>query len=57
MESTNRKLEVKESSTPGDSGKGQEELLCLEAPQGATGQNPVSENIDGLTENVGTLGL
>jgi hypothetical protein len=63
MESTNEKLEVMESSTPGDSGKGskegssQGELLCLEGPQRATGQKPGSENTEGLTEKVGTLGL
>jgi hypothetical protein len=46
MESMNKEFEVKESSTPGDSGKGskegssQGELLCLEALQGETRQNP-----------------
>jgi hypothetical protein len=63
MESTNEKLEVKESSTPRVSGKSskegssQGELLCLKVPQGATEQNPGSENIEGLTQKVGTLGL
>jgi hypothetical protein len=28
-----------------------------EALQGATGQNPGSENLEGVTEKVGTLGL
>jgi hypothetical protein len=63
MESTNKKLEVKDSSTPEDSGKGskegcsQGELLCMEASQGATGHNTGSENTESLTEKVGTLGL
>jgi hypothetical protein len=63
MVTMNGKLEVKESSTPGDSskaskeGSSQGELLHLEAPQGATGQNPCTENLEGLTEKVGTLGL
>jgi hypothetical protein len=63
MESTNEKLEVKESSTLRDSGKGykegssQGELLRLEGLHGATRQNPGSENTEVLTEKVGTLGL
>jgi hypothetical protein len=61
MESTNEKLEAKDSSAPGDSGKGskegssQGELLCLEVPQGTTGQNPGSENIERLTERSAIL--
>jgi hypothetical protein len=63
METTKEKLEVKESSTPGDSstgskeGSSQGELLCSEAPQGVTGQNPGTENLEGLTEKVSTLAL
>jgi hypothetical protein len=51
MRTMNEKLEVKESSTHGDSSKGSIEgssqgaLLRLEAPQGANRQNPVSENL------------
>jgi len=43
---TNENSECKDSSLVGDSGKGYKEgshqgqLLCLEAPQGATEQNP-----------------
>jgi hypothetical protein len=61
MVTKNEKLEVEESSTPGDSSKGskegssQGELLRLDALQGATGQNPCTENLEGLTEKVGTL--
>ena len=46
MESFVGKLELKVSSTIGDfnidstEGSGQGELCCLEAPQGAIGQNP-----------------
>jgi hypothetical protein len=68
---TNEHLEYKEHSRQG-------QLLCLEAPQGTTEQNPrtqgasetpvtweehlspsslSSENLEGLTEKVGTLGL
>jgi hypothetical protein len=63
MVTANGKLEVKESSTPGDSSKGskegssQGEILCLEALQGAARQNPYTENLEGLTEKVSTLGL
>jgi hypothetical protein len=63
MVTTNEKLEIKDSSTPGDSSKGskedssQGELLHSEALQGATGQNPCTENLEGLTEKVGTLSL
>lgn len=48
-------------ATPRNSSKGskegpsQRELLCLEAPQGATGQNPGSENIESLTERSALL--
>jgi hypothetical protein len=57
------KFQVMESSTPGDSSKGSKEgsdtgeLLCSEAPHGATGQNPGSASLESLTEKVGTLGL
>jgi hypothetical protein len=63
MESTLGKLEIKESSTLGDTIKGskkgsnQGELLCSEAPQGATEQNPGSASLESLTEKVGTLCL
>jgi hypothetical protein len=79
-----RKSESKERSVLGDSSKGSTEgsglgeLRCLEAPQGATTQDPclqgvgeapdsweqhlspyslISENLEGLTEKVGSLGL
>jgi hypothetical protein len=61
MESMNEKLQTMESATPRNSSKGskegssQGELLCLEAPQGATGQNPGSENIESLTERSALL--
>jgi hypothetical protein len=63
MESTFEKLQVRESSTPGDSSKGSKggsdkgELLCLEALQGASGKNPGSVCLESLTEKIGTLGL
>jgi hypothetical protein len=62
-ETTNEKLEVKESSTFGDSIKGskegsrQGELLRSEASQGVTRQNPGTEYLEGVTEKVNTLGL
>jgi hypothetical protein len=61
MDSTFEKPQVKESSTPRYSSKGSKEgsdkgeLLCLEAPQGTTGQNPGSANLESLTEKVGSL--
>jgi hypothetical protein len=63
MVTTNGKLEVNGSSKPRDSSKGskdgssQAELLCSEASQRATGQNSYTENLEGLTEKVRTLGL
>jgi hypothetical protein len=63
MESTFENLQVKERSTPKHSSKGSKggsdkgELLCSEALQGATGQNPGSASLESLTEKIGTLGL
>jgi hypothetical protein len=63
MDSEFVKLQVTESSTPGDSCKGSKEgsdkgeLLCSKASHGATGQNPGSASLESLTEKVGTHGL
>jgi len=73
MDNTEKKSEQTESSAVWASDKGS----CSEAPEGATGQDPVesgtggtplieeehlsssqtSENLEGLTEKVGSLGL
>jgi hypothetical protein len=59
----NEKLEFKQSSAHGDSGKhskegySQRELLGLEDPQRATGQNLNLDTTEGLTEMIGTLVL
>ena len=73
MENTGKKIEQMESSAVRASDAGS----CSEAPEGATGQDPLesrtggtplieeehpscsqtSENLEGLTEKVGSLGL
>jgi hypothetical protein len=63
VDSTLETFQVTEGYTPGDSSNGYKEgsdkgeVLCSEAPYGATGQNPGSVSLESLTEKAGTLGL